>query len=78
MAEHYPYSIKLAVAAIIIEIIIGILAGIISAVKKFSFWDVLVTISTTIAVCIPVYWLGMILQVVFGLQLHWLPMSGYG
>ena len=78
MAEHYPYSIKLAVAAIIIEIIIGILAGIVSAVKKFSFWDVLVTISTTIAVCIPVYWLGMIMQVVFGLQLHWLPMSGYG
>ena len=78
MAEHYLYSIKLAIAAIIIEIIIGILAGIVSAVKKFSFWDVLVTISTTIAVCIPVYWLGMILQVVFGLQLHWLPMSGYG
>jgi ABC-type dipeptide/oligopeptide/nickel transport system permease component len=78
MAEHYPYSIKLAVAAIIIEIIIGILAGIVSAVKKFSFWDVLVTISTTIAVCIPVYWLGMILQVAFGLKLHWLPMSGYG
>lgn len=78
MVEHYPYSIKLAVAAIIIEIIIGIMAGIVSAVKKFSFWDVLVTISTTIAVCIPVYWLGMILQVVFGLQLHWLPMSGYG
>jgi ABC-type dipeptide/oligopeptide/nickel transport system permease component len=78
MAEHYPYSIKLAVAAIIIEIIIGILAGIVSAVKKFSFWDVLVTVSTTIAVCIPVYWLGMLLQVVFGLQLHWLPMSGYG
>jgi len=78
MAEHYPYSIKLALSAIIIEIIIGIMAGIVSAVKKFSFWDVLVTISTTIAVCIPVYWLGMILQVVFGLQLHWLPMSGYG
>jgi ABC-type dipeptide/oligopeptide/nickel transport system permease component len=78
MAEHYPYSIKLAVTAIIIEIIIGILAGIVSAVKKFSFWDILVTMSTTIAVCIPVYWLGMILQVVFGLQLHWLPMSGYG
>jgi len=78
LAEHYPYSIKLAIAAIIIEIIIGIITGIISAVKKYSFWDMLVTVSTTIAVCVPVYWLGMVLQVVFGLKLGWLPMSGYG
>ena len=37
LAEHYPNSIKLAFAAIIIETIIGIIAGIISAVKKYSF-----------------------------------------
>ena len=78
LADHYPNSIKLALAAIIIEVIIGIFAGIVSAVKKFSFWDMLVTISTTIAVCIPVYWLGMMLQVAFGLKLGWLPMSGMG
>ena len=78
LAEHYPNSIKLAFAAIIIEIIIGIFAGIVSAVKKYSFWDALVTISTTIAVCVPVYWLGMIMQVIFGLKLGWLPMSGMG
>lgn len=78
LADHYPNSIKLAVAAIIIEVIIGIFAGIISAVKKYSFWDILVTISTTIAVCVPVYWLGMMLQVSFGLKLGWLPMSGMG
>src|SRR4030042_5374486 len=41
LAEHYPYSIKLALAAIIIEIILGIFTGIISAVKKYSFWDTL-------------------------------------
>lgn len=78
LADHYPNSIKLALAAIIIEIIIGIFAGIVSAVKKYSLWDVLVTVSTTIAVCIPVYWFGMMLQVAFGLKLGWLPMSGMG
>jgi len=78
LAEHYPNSIKLAFAAIIIETIIGIFAGIISAVKKYSFLDVLVTISTTILVCVPVYWLGMLLQIGFGLKLGWLPMSGMG
>lgn len=78
LGEHYPYSIKLAFAAIIIEIILGIFTGIISAIKKYSFWDILATISTTLLVCIPVYWLGMVMQVIFGLKLGWLPMSGYG
>jgi ABC-type dipeptide/oligopeptide/nickel transport system permease component len=78
LAEHYPNSIKLAFAAIIIETIIGLFAGIISAVRKYSFLDVLVTVSTTILVCIPVYWLGMLLQIGFGLKLGWLPMSGMG
>ncbi|MDD5659453.1 MAG: ABC transporter permease [Actinomycetota bacterium] len=78
LADHYPNSIKLAFAAIIIESIIGIFAGIVSAVKKYSFLDVLVTVSTTILVCIPVYWLGMLLQIGFGLKLGWLPMSGMG
>ena len=78
LAEHYPNSIKLALAAIIIEIIIGIFAGVISAIKKYSFWDTLVTISTTLAVCVPVFWMGMMLQVAFGLKLGLLPMSGMG
>ncbi len=78
LADHYPNSVKLALAAISIEIVIGILAGIISAVKKYSFWDMLVTISTTLAVCVPVFWLGMVMQVVFGLKLGILPMSGMG
>ncbi len=78
LADHYPNSVKLALAAICIEIVIGIFAGIISAVKKYTFWDTLVTVSTTLAVCVPVFWLGMMLQVIFGLQLGVLPMSGMG
>jgi len=78
LAEHYPNSIKLAFAAIIIEAVIGLLAGIISAVRKYSFLDILVTVSTTILVCIPIYWLGMLLQIGLGLKLGWLPISGMG
>jgi ABC-type dipeptide/oligopeptide/nickel transport system permease component len=78
LAEHYPNSIKLAFAAIAIEAVMGLIAGIISAVRKYSFLDVLVTIATTILVCIPVYWLGMLLQIGLGLKLAWLPMSGMG
>jgi ABC-type dipeptide/oligopeptide/nickel transport system permease component len=78
LKDHYPNSIRLALAAIAVEIIIGLFAGIISAVKKYSFLDVFVTISTTILVCVPVYWLGMLLQITFGLRLGLLPISGMG
>lgn len=77
----YPNTVRLAIAAILVEIIIGILSGIISAVKKYSFWDVLVTLSTSILVSMPVFWLGMLLQIVFGIEfkergLPYLPISG--
>jgi ABC-type dipeptide/oligopeptide/nickel transport system permease component len=83
--EKYPYTLKLALAAIVVEIVVGIGAGIISAVKQYSFWDVMVTLSTSILVSLPVFWLGMILQLFFGIWLKdwthgqfYLPMSGAG
>lgn len=78
LKEHYPNSIKLAFSAIIIEIIIGIIAGLISAVKRYSFIDILLTFSSSIAVCVPVFWLGVLFQINFGLNLKWFPISGMG
>jgi len=83
LKETYPYTLELALAAIIIEIIVGVGAGIISAVKQYSIWDVLVTLSTSILVAMPVFWLGMLLQIFFGILLKewtngafYLPISG--
>ena len=83
LKETYPYTLELAFAAITIEIIIGVGAGIISAVKKYSIWDVSVTLSTSILVAMPVFWLGMMLQIFFGILLKewtngafYLPISG--
>jgi ABC-type dipeptide/oligopeptide/nickel transport system permease component len=82
-AETYPYTIRLAFAAIIIEIIVGIGAGLISALKQYSFWDVSVTLSTSILVSLPVFWLGLMLQYFFGIWMKnatngafYLPISG--
>ena len=47
----------------------GIGAGIISAVKRYSFWDILVTLTTSILVAVPAFWLGMLLQLFFGVIL---------
>ncbi len=74
--QRYPYTLQLAVVGIIIEAIVGIGAGIISAVKRYSFWDVLVTLATSLLVAMPAFWIGMLLQLIFGVWLHVLPISG--
>ncbi len=81
LKDFYPNTVKLALVAIGLEIIIGVGAGIISAIKRYSFLDVLVTLSTSILVSLPVFWLGMLMQVVFGIKfkewgLPYLPISG--
>ena len=79
--EKFPNTLKLALVAIVIEAVFGIAAGILSAVKRYSFWDMLVTLSTSILVSLPVFWLGMGLQIMFGIKfkewgLPYLPVSG--
>ena len=76
LKEKLGNTTKLAIAAIIIEIIIGILAGIIAAVFRYSFLDVLVTLSTTFAIGIPTLIIGLALQNVFAINLKWLPLQG--
>jgi ABC-type dipeptide/oligopeptide/nickel transport system permease component len=83
LSETYPYTLRLAFAAILIEIVIGIGAGVISAIKQYSIWDVLVTLSTSLLVSLPVFWLGLMLQYFFGIWMKnatngafYLPISG--
>lgn len=81
--DKYPNTIRLALVAIVVEVVIGVGAGIISAIKLYSFWDVLVTLSTSIMVSLPVFWLGMLMQVLFGIKfkewgLPYMPISGMG
>ena len=81
LLDKFPNTFKLAVAAIIVEIFFGIAAGLISAIKRYSFWDVLVTFSTSVLVSMPVFWLGLLLQFLFGVKfkqwgLPYLPISG--
>jgi ABC-type dipeptide/oligopeptide/nickel transport system permease component len=81
IADYFPNTLKLAFIALAIEALFGIVAGILSAVKRYSFWDVLVTLSTSILVSLPVFFLGMLLQVLLGIKfkqwgLPYLPITG--
>ena len=85
LADKYPNTVKLAIVAILIEAVVGIGAGRVSAIKRYSFWDVLVTLVTSVLVAMPAFWLGMLLQLFFGVFLKnatdgafYLPISGAG
>src|SRR5882724_4528222 len=76
--SRFGATAQLALAAILFEILIGLTAGIIAAVFRYSFWDVLVTLTTTLAIGIPTYVGGSILQGIFAQNLHWFPRTGRG
>ena len=76
LKEKLGNTAKLAVVAILLEICLGIMAGIIAAVFRYSFLDVLVTLSTTLAIGVPTLVIGLALQNVFAINLGWLPLQG--
>lgn len=71
-----PVTIKLTIVAVVFETVMGIAAGVLSALKKGSFFDNLVLISTTLLVSVPVFVLGFIAQFTLGVKLGIFPISG--
>jgi len=74
--EAFPRTARLAGLAIIIEIIVGLGAGVMAALRKDKFLDQLVLVSTTLAVSIPIFVLGFLAQSVFGLHWDIFPVGG--
>jgi len=74
--ERFPNTIELAIAAMIFAIIIGGLAGIISASKQYSITDYTVMGFALFGISMPVFWLGIMLMLIFGVILGWLPIGG--
>ncbi|MET3983127.1 ABC transporter permease [Streptomyces sp. PvR034] len=69
---------ELALLAIVLDIAIGLFAGLIAALFRYSFWDVLITLLTTMAVGFPSFVIGMVFQKVFVIQLEWVPLISDG
>jgi len=78
IAQTLPVTIQLSIIGIIVSTIVGVLVGIISAVRQYSFLDNAIRVIVLFAVSMPAFWLGLMLLLVFAVQLHLLPSYGWG
>jgi glutathione transport system permease protein len=76
--ERLPATIELAGTAFLLVILIGLPAGIISALKPRSWWDYFARLVALVGQSAPTYWIGLMLILVFGVRLGWFPVSGIG
>ena len=75
-SNRFPYTVLLAFASITLTVIVSVPLGIIAALKKGTWVDAGVSAFAVFGVSAPPFWLGLIMMIVFGVMLGWLPTSG--
>jgi peptide/nickel transport system permease protein len=75
LVEAIPYTLQLTLLAVLLDALIGISLGIISAVKQYSLWDKAITLGSLIIYAVPGFWLALMLVLVFSVHLGWFPTS---
>ena len=68
IAEALPYTVRLALIALLFEAVVGIVAGVLAGLRNGSFWDYLVKISTVTVIAIPIFVLGFVVREFVGVQ----------
>jgi len=76
--DRYPATLRLAFLALSLSVVMAIVFGLISAVKRHSMLDNVVMVMALFGQSIPNFWLGIMLILVFAVQFGWLPSQGYG
>ncbi len=77
LLEKLPVTLQLGLMAFAVALLIGIPAGIVSAVGRGTAWDFLANLFALWGLSTPNFWLGILMILLFSVQLGWLPASGY-
>ncbi len=78
ISARFPATLQLSVISIILAAGIGIPLGVLAAIKRYSWVDSMISVTTLFGVALPVYATGLLLMLVFAVKLHWLPAAGRG
>jgi peptide/nickel transport system permease protein len=76
MSERFPATLELVVPASILALLIGIFGGALAASRRKRPLDYGLRIYSVVIYSLPIFWLGLMLQLLFGVALKWLPISG--
>ncbi len=75
---RFPATMELASASMAIAILLGLIAGLISATRQYSLVDYGTMVAALVGISVPVFWFGLMAMWVFSVQLGWFPVGGRG
>lgn len=76
MSERFPATLELVVPASILALLIGVYGGAFAAARRKRTMDYVMRLYSVVIYSLPIFWLGLMLQLFFGVRLNWLPISG--
>jgi peptide/nickel transport system permease protein len=74
--QYFPATVEVAATSMIVALIVGVSAGMLSASSLGTGWDLAGRLFGIITYALPIYWAGMIVQLIFSVQLQWFPIAG--
>lgn len=77
LVDRFAVSAEIVLAAVLLSAIVAVPAGMLAAWRQNSMTDLALVTGATLLLSIPAFWMGLLLLLVFGLQLNWLPIVGY-
>ncbi|WP_459176563.1 ABC transporter permease [Ewingella americana] len=74
--ERFSATLLLGGCALLLSTVLGLLAGIFSAVRQFGWGDRIITLLVLLGISMPSFWIGLLMIMLFAVQLQWFPASG--
>jgi oligopeptide transport system permease protein len=69
----FPVTVKLATMALVFEAVLGIIAGTVAGLRKGKLFDSSMLVMSLVVIAVPIFVFGFLLQLIFGVKLHWFP-----
>jgi peptide/nickel transport system permease protein/oligopeptide transport system permease protein len=76
IGSRLPYTVELALVALVLAVTVGVLAGVAAAIRRNTMLDLLISSFSVFGVSMPVYWLGLMMIILFAIDLRLLPAAG--